>query len=144
MMPESMHESAEIHSKTIEHLKELKQINKNCFWGVVGRRVGFRASKWSQMDQHGPTWSEKDTKREPKATKMEPKAPTVRQKATNKNKKNDVRKRSVQGAFPDEGGQRQINILRENVGRKVPFWKARKSKMAPKSNFSVKIGTGTL
>ena len=72
-MPKSMHEAAEIHSKTIVQLKELKQINKNCFLGVVGRRVGFRASKWSQMDQHGATWSEKDTKREPKATKMEPK-----------------------------------------------------------------------
>ena len=73
-MPKSMHESAEIHSKTIEHLKELKQINKKKgFLAVVGRRVGFRASKWSQMDQHGAAWSEKDTKREPKATKMEPK-----------------------------------------------------------------------
>ena len=57
--------------KTIEHLKESKQINNNCFLGVVGRRVCFRASKWSEMDQHGPAWSEKDTKREPKATKME-------------------------------------------------------------------------
>jgi hypothetical protein len=61
------------HLKTIEHLKESKQINNNCFLGVVGRRVGFRAPKLSQMDQHGPIWSQKDTKREPKAIQMVPK-----------------------------------------------------------------------
>ena len=88
-MPKSIHKSAEIHLKTIRHLKESKHF---FFLGVVGRRVGFRASKWSQMDQHGATWSEKDTKREPKATKMEPKAPKVRQKATQKQKKTMFRK----------------------------------------------------
>ena len=59
------------------------------------------------MDQHGPTWSQKDTKREPKAAKMKPKAPTlrfyvekIRQKAI---KKNDVQKRSVPGRSPAFG-----------------------------------------
>jgi hypothetical protein len=59
------------------------------------------------MEPNGPTWSQKDTKREPKAANMEPKAPTVffyvekvRQKAINKNKKNDVQKRPVQGCLP--------------------------------------------
>ena len=28
-----------------------------------------------KMEPNGPTWSQKDTEREPKATKMEPKAP---------------------------------------------------------------------
>ena len=95
-----MHESAEIHSKTIEHLKELKQINKNCFLGVVGRRVGFRASKWSQMDQHGATWSEKDTKREPKATKMEPKGD---QKAKQNVRKTLFRKSRFKARFLAKG-----------------------------------------
>jgi hypothetical protein len=36
------------------------------------------------------------------------------------------------------------NFLSEKVVKKAPFWKSRKSEMAPKSNFSVKIGTGTL
>ena len=50
-------------------------------WGVVGRRVVFRVSKWSQMDQHRPTWFQEDTKRDPKAG---PKATKVSQKAINK------------------------------------------------------------
>ena len=55
------------------------------------------------MEPSGPTYSQKDTKREPKAAKMEAEAPTlivfmvkkVRQKAINK--KNDVQKASVPG-----------------------------------------------
>ena len=35
-------------------------------------------------------------------------------------------------------------LLLEKVIQNVPFWKFRKSKIAPKSDFSVKIGTGTL
>ena len=72
---------------------------------VVGRRrVGSRASKWSQIDQHGPTWSQKDTKREAKVAKTDWKAPTFvfkvkkcDKKAINKNRRNDVQKRSLLG-----------------------------------------------
>jgi hypothetical protein len=96
------------------------------------------------MEPNGPTWSQKDTKREPKAANMEPKAPKVRQRAINKTKKNDIQEKSVQGAFPYEGLDQQINILRQNVAQMAPFCKSRKSELAPKSNFSVKTGTGTL
>ena len=33
--------------------KKRMEIIKNCLLGVVGRRVGIRVSKWSQMDQPG-------------------------------------------------------------------------------------------
>ena len=93
----------DVHLKTIEHLKESKQINNNCFLGVVGRRVGFRASKLSQMDQHGPTWSQKDTKREPKATQMEPKGD---QKSKKKQCSEKVGSRSLRPAPP--GNEKSI------------------------------------
>ena len=36
-----------------------------------------------------------------------------------------------------------MSILGENGAQKVPFWKSRKSKMAPKPTGGGKIGTGT-
>ena len=105
--------------------------------GVVGRRVGFRASKWSLMDQHGPTWSQQDTKREPKATQMEPKGD---QKIKKKQFSEKVRKCQFRDSLLRAAG----DISDEKGVQKSPFGKSRKSEMAPKSNFSVKIGTGTL
>jgi hypothetical protein len=97
-MPKSMHESAEIHSKTIEHLKELKQINKNCFLGVVGRRVGQNGAKWTNMGQHG-------AKRIPKGSQKRPK---WSQKAIKKQNKMSGRRCS------EKFGSRSVS------GRKVP------------------------
>ena len=94
------------------------------------------------MDQHEPTWSEKETKREPKATKMEPKGTKSAQEfnKTTKKKSEKVGSRSV----PVGTNPGFCRYLHENVGQRVPFLKSQKSKMAPKSNFSVNIGTGTL
>ena len=48
-MPTSIHKSAEIHLNTLQNPKVSNQINRNVLGGV-GRRVGFRASSWSQID----------------------------------------------------------------------------------------------
>jgi hypothetical protein len=79
-----------------------------------------------------------------------------------------VAPRSVPGRLPDESSAPKIDflhengakdrpctvsglsgkpffhLLRENGSQKVAFCKSKKSKMVQKSNFSVKIGTGTL
>jgi hypothetical protein len=71
--------------KTIEHLKESKQINNNCFLEVVGRRVGRQnGTQWTSMDQHG-------AKRIPKGSQKRPK---LSQEAIKKAKQNNVQKKS--------------------------------------------------
>ena len=52
--------------KSNPNLKESKPINNKCFLGVVGRKIIFRVSKWSQMDQHGVKSCQKAIKRKQK------------------------------------------------------------------------------
>ena len=42
------------------------EINK-CFSGIVGRRVGFRAQKCIQMDQHGANMTAKVIRKQPRS-----------------------------------------------------------------------------
>jgi hypothetical protein len=61
-----------------------------------------------------------------------------------KQKKDDVQKRSVQGRSRENLPVLPGALLAEKVVQKAPFWKSRKSKMAPKPPDGGKIGTGTL
>ena len=62
---------------------------------VVGRRVGLRTSRWSQMDQHGAkriTKGAQSCQNGARGTNINFLRGKVRQKAINKNKQNMVRK----------------------------------------------------
>ena len=68
-MPKSMHEAVEIHLKTIDHLKELKQINK---------KKEFFGGRWAQglfqgvqMERNGPTWGSMERKGYQKGAKSD-------------------------------------------------------------------------
>jgi hypothetical protein len=55
-----------------------------------------------------------------------------------------VAPRSVQGCYPSGSLIQKIQFLNKNIAQKVPFWKSRKSKTAPKPPGGGKIGTRTL
>ena len=62
----------------------------NCFSVVVGRRVGFMASKSSQIDKHGANMTQNGNQ----------KLPTWNQRTSTSVPKGDVQKGSVQGCQP--------------------------------------------
>ena len=93
-MPKSIHKSADIYLKIIQNLKESKQGPHKSgtpessgsqdtsnritvmFWGVVGRRVGFRSqhgAKWTNMEPKGHQTEGKNVQNMPKTFKMKPK-----------------------------------------------------------------------
>ena len=112
-MPKSIHKSAEIHLKTIEHLKELKQIKRKKIGGwlgagsVLGRRNG---AKWTNMDQHG-------AKRMPTVANMEPKGD---QKAKQNVRKTLFRKSRFKERLRTKGVKQKLTCF---------------AKMSPKDTF---------
>ena len=82
-----------------------------------------------KMERNGPTWSQKDTKREPKATKMEPKAPTSifyaekrHQKAISMHPKIDIQKRSAPGRSAHFGAGTPGRLFCRFMLKKDGFW----------------------
>ena len=99
---------AKIIVNTLQNLKESKQLNKKWFLGVIGRRTGFRASKWSQINQYG---AKRIPKRNQKVIPKRAKWSHRYQKCAKRrstNKKTMFRKGRLQDVSPNSNYSAQI------------------------------------
>jgi hypothetical protein len=103
-MPKSIHKSAEIHLKTIQHLKKSKQINNNCFLrslgagSVLGCQIG---AKWTNMEPKGYQKGAKSCQNGAKGTKSAPKGNKKKQKIT----------MFTKGRFKERSGRKNSGFL---------------------------------
>jgi hypothetical protein len=92
------------------------------------------------MEPNGPAWTNMMPKGYQKGARSDPNGAKRRSKKQNKTMFRKNPKMLVRDGFLIAAG----DISGEKGVQKSPFGKSRKSRMVPKSNFSVKIDSGTL